>query len=102
MTNSTDLPSGIIQPTHPRLTDGGEAVSLSTAIVRKVAAAKDVAPSALPPLYEVIDSDALDRLFDSRINHQSRTSGRIEFEYCGYQVTATSTGDVQTLPIDDN
>lgn len=100
MTNSPDSPPHTVQPTQPMLPDGSGAVSLSTAIVRHVAAEKDMAPTDLKPLYEVIDSDALELLFDPAMDGMSRTSGRVVFEYSGCQVIVTGTGDIQTTLLD--
>ena len=66
--------------------------SLSTEVIRAIAAEEGVDALELsPPLYDVIDPDALDALFHN-------TSGRIAFEYRGYTVTVTSEGTVTTEP----
>lgn len=54
---------------------------LSEAIVTAVAEREDAAPTEVPPLYDTIDPDALDRLFDGR------RPGEVTFEYAGYEVT---------------
>lgn len=46
---------------------------------------------ALEPLYRTVDPDALDALVDSTSSDQYPPI-RIEFTYCGYSVTADSTG----------
>lgn len=101
MTKSTDSTPHTVQPFHPTLPDGSGTVSLPTAIVREVAAEKDVAPSELTPLYEVIDPDALAGLFNSSLNTSSQTKGRIVFDYCDCQVIVTSTSDIRTTPLDN-
>lgn len=68
-------------------------VPTSTAVVEAVSETAGADPTALPPLYEVIDPDALDRLLDpsSRTRHPSTT---VEFVYYGYVVTITSINGV--------
>lgn len=73
-------------------TSTGESVSQS--IVEAVAEAEGVAPEELaPPLYEVIDPDALGRLFASTSN-ADRGDGRVTFRYAGHDVTVESDGAV--------
>lgn len=46
------------------------------------------------PLFDSIDPDALDSLLGARGNREG-SSVRVQFRYYGYDVTATSTGDVR-------
>lgn len=62
----------------------------STAIIKTVAARADVSPQALPPLYESVDPDALDRLFVS-----SGDKTTVSIDYAGYEVVVTGDGRVQ-------
>ncbi|KZN26519.1 hypothetical protein A4G99_21000 [Haladaptatus sp. R4] len=101
MTDSTNPLSDTPQPIQPKLTDGGETDSLPVAIVREVAAEKEVETSSLPPIYETINPDALEELFDSPLDGTSQTTGRIVFEYSGCRVVVTSTGAVQATLLDD-
>lgn len=56
---------------------------LSEAVISAVATAEDSDPMALdPPLYDAIDPDALDALFQS-----PRVAGRMAFRYHGRTVT---------------
>jgi hypothetical protein len=59
----------------------------STAVVRAVSAVKGRDPSSLRPLAYVLDTDALDSLFESRFNGQPRTGGRLSFVYSGCRVS---------------
>lgn len=52
----------------------------TTAIIETVAGAEGKSALDLPPLYEVIDPDCLDRL----VEHGGDIT--ISFTYCGYQV----------------
>jgi hypothetical protein len=67
--------------------------SLSTAVLETIAAKEGVAPPELAePLYTALDPEALDGLFRG-------SSGRVVFEYHGYEVTVTSEGDVSLTPL---
>lgn len=67
-----------------------EPESLSGAVIYLVSVATEQAPKEMPPLFDTIDPDALDRLFRSREGE----AGQIEFEHCGCAVTAMSDGEV--------
>jgi len=67
-------------------TDSGFDGSVSIAVVTAIARRRSVEPTELPPLYEAIDPDALDALFESTRRGGPR-HGRIEFTYDGHAVT---------------
>jgi hypothetical protein len=69
-------------------------------IVAAVATAADCSPRELPPLYEAIDPDALDRLFAPTYGGGLRSDGRVIFEYAGYEVVIHSPNDVDVNPTD--
>ena len=56
--------------------------------------ATDIEPPEYEALYDVINPEALDALFARRQDGSERTTGRVEFTYCGYHVVVTSDGDV--------
>lgn len=58
----------------------------SEAIVLEIAERTHMNPIDLPPLYERIDPEALDRLV------QGQSSFRVTFEYTGYDVTVSEDG----------
>ncbi|WP_228546396.1 HalOD1 output domain-containing protein [Halegenticoccus tardaugens] len=60
---------------------------MSTAVVRAVSAVEGREPCSLRPLAYVLDTDALDTLFESRSNGQPRTGGCLSFIYCGCRVS---------------
>lgn len=73
-------------------TPGAERVSQS--VVEAVAAAEGVPPEELsPPLYDVVDPDALGRLFTST-HGADRTDGRVDFSYVGHRITVFGDGTV--------
>ncbi|MCU4753497.1 hypothetical protein OB919_16145 [Halobacteria archaeon AArc-curdl1] len=43
-----------------------------------------------PPLHDVVDTEALDRIIESMDG-----DGLVEFQYQGYQVTVSNTGEVE-------
>lgn len=72
------------------LTSRGTTDSLSGSVVEEVAEITGTDPADLDPLYEVVDTEALDSLF-----HPDRSvGGRVSFEYCDCRVTVTEAGRV--------
>jgi hypothetical protein len=71
--------------------------SLCQNVIENVAQTVDESPASLDtPLYEVIDPDALERLFNPSADRQG--PGRVTFEYMGCHVTVNSTGSVDVDP----
>lgn len=67
----------------------------SVTVVRTVAAYEDVDPTELrEPLHDVIDLEALDKLFAERHNGERRGDGRVVFTYDDYEITVHSEGRV--------
>jgi len=70
----------------------GDAPTVSETVLREVAAEEGVGPDELrPPLYDVVDPEALDRVFRER-------TGQVSFEYHGYVVTVDHEGSVSLQP----
>jgi hypothetical protein len=64
-------------------------------VVEAVARRKGVDPTELETrLNDVVDPDALDRLFSDGSGAREPPTGRVEFRYCGYDVTVSSDGRV--------
>ncbi|MDJ1433492.1 HalOD1 output domain-containing protein [Halostagnicola sp. A-GB9-2] len=79
--------------------DGNSQQSLSFEVINAIAEKEGVDTTAIEPpeyepLYEVLNPEALDALFAPREDGAPRANGRVEFAYCGYQVTVTSNGKV--------
>lgn len=99
MTSNDEIDVGNdVEGTLYRSTEAGR--SLSASVVQAVAAASgrslatdgaDDRTEALEPLYSTIDPDALDALLASKADDE-HPPVRVEFTYCGYRVTADSTG----------
>jgi hypothetical protein len=69
--------------------------SASEVVLRKVADAEGEVPGDLdPPLFQVVDPDALDALFAPTAGDSERTTGMVRFEYLGYKVTVLADGSV--------
>lgn len=86
----------------------GEGQSLSEGVIRAVASVLERKPTpdgktdvadgheALEPLYDTIDPDALDALFQTR-KETRQPSGEVEFMYSGCAVTVKRTGVVTAI-----
>jgi len=76
--------------------------SVSMAVVRAVSAVEGRDPQSLPPLANVLDTDALNALFDARSDGTTRTGGRLSFVYSKCQLTIDN-GEFLTLqPLETN
>lgn len=90
---------GITMSSRYAASEGSRTVS--TAVVEAVAAEAGVDPRDLTPqLYDVVDPDALDTLFESVAEETSRANGSVVFPYAGYQVTVAADGAVDVDPVD--
>ncbi|RQH03131.1 HalOD1 output domain-containing protein [Natrarchaeobius oligotrophus] len=81
--------------------------SLSFEIIAAIAEREGVDPIDIEPpkydaLYETINPEALDSLFAPRANGTARTTGHVEFPYCGYLVVVSSDGDVEIRELPDH
>jgi hypothetical protein len=74
-----------------------EGESVVEVVVRSVAVIHNTDPRSLTPLSEVVDPDALNRLFDGQADGSS--SATVAFDYCDQQVTVTADA-VQVLEAD--
>lgn len=72
------------------------ATTVSDRVVDEVANVLNADPLDLDPLYETIDPEALDSLFQS--SSETGAVGRVEFEYEDCLVTVFDTGDVTVIP----
>jgi len=62
----------------------------STAVVEAVASFENVDHATLPPIYEALNPDALNTLFDGRAD----TVAEVRFRYRSYHVTVRGDGTV--------
>lgn len=69
--------------------------ALSQLVVEAVAEREDVGPIELDPLYDAVDPDALDAIFQMQLRPSNNApTGEIHFEYHGYTVRVTAAGRV--------
>jgi len=64
--------------------------SITQDVVREVAARADVQPDELPPLYDFIDPDALNRVINS-----TDADLQLSFVFAGYRVTIEGDGSIR-------
>lgn len=77
--------------------------TVSKRVIAAVADALDVDPLELPPLYDVVDPDALDQLFDHGSPAGGNGPGRVVFTMADCEVVVHSDGSVDvTAPVDRN
>jgi hypothetical protein len=79
------------RPVHEREFQFDTGRKPSAAVIEAVATAEDADPSALPPLYDSVDPDALNRLFDGP---SEKRPGRLVFGYAGWDVFVGDDGVV--------
>lgn len=73
--------------------------NVSEAVITAVADAKGVSPmDVTPPLYDVVDPDALEAIVASMTRGPDESAGRVEFSYGGYAITVTCEGQVSVTP----
>ena len=73
--------------------------ALSTSVTVAVADAAGVEPSDIPEqLYDVIDPEALDTLFEPRDDGTPRRGGRLAFSLYGHHITVDGDGTVTVQP----
>lgn len=72
-------------------------LSTSTAVITAVATKEGVEPGSLPPLYDVIDCDALDALYRGRDASDVPTVG---FRYNSYYVTVSGPDHIEIEEIE--
>lgn len=68
---------------------------VTTAVVEAVSSTSGTPEFDLPPVYDAIDPDALDALFDGR-----GTSGHVTFRYAGYEVTVHADRPIEVATAD--
>jgi hypothetical protein len=77
-------------------TEIGSDETVSSAVLRAVCAVVGQEPRSLQPLEQVVDTDALDALFESRQSGEPRPGGRLSFIYANCRVTIYS-GEYLTI-----
>jgi len=70
-----------------------EDVPTSTTVIEAIAAVSDGDATDLPPLYDSIDPNALNALFDSEKAHSEQPLS-VSFAYLGYKVCGIENGSI--------
>lgn len=79
----------------------GTGVLPSHEVITQVASSEGVSPTDLePPLHDVVDPEALDRLVESSGRDSSDDVLTVEFTYRGHTVQVDSTGAVDVTSVD--
>ncbi len=71
--------------------------SLSVAVVEAVASMSDTDTTALRPLNEAVDPDALEQVFDSLVDRPDG-AGYVSFRYQGYHVRVFGDRTIEIRP----
>lgn len=73
----------------------------SRSVIRAVAGVQGTDPTELQPLYEAIDPDALDRVFDgTQGRSRPLADGAVSFRFAACQVTVRADGRTVVEPDD--
>lgn len=80
--------------THYATFDWADYEPVSSTVVNTVARAAGVSPADLPELHDYVEPLALDQLFQAPGGDARTTTGRVTFEYAGYEVTVHSVGQI--------
>lgn len=88
--------------TYRAVHDWGRGESLSTTLIVVIETVANAHPSELPPLYESINPDALDHLFESTDAADRHATGRLTLQYAGFLVTVHADGEIVFRPLPNN
>lgn len=84
-------PNRVVNQVQP---DVSRESSVCQTVFESLAEAEEIEPTELtPPLYEVIDPDALESLFAT-----NQALGKVIFNYNGFEVSVFSDGHVSVSP----
>ena len=76
--------------------------SLNESIISTVAAVSGTEPMELPPLYDVLDPDALEALIELNAARPAESDIHVTFTFNGYTVTVHTYGIIAVQPADRN
>lgn len=97
-----DTGDGIERKTYQIVHDWRDDTPLSATIVTTISSVRDKPVTDLPPLYDTIDPDALDVLFQPSQGGCSRNEGELSFPFDEVSVTVHASGEIEfTFPIRD-
>lgn len=76
--------------------------TVTTAVTKGVAAVTDEPPDGLDPLFETIDPDALNRLYDPTDGGSNRPDGRVSFRFNDCAVSVYASGTIEITPAEED
>lgn len=91
--------SGTVPPGAIRSEFEWNETNPAAAIVRSVAAVSNMEPADLPPLYDITDPDALDRILTHDSPAEEDGLVHMSFLYAGCDVTIDQRGTVMVEPL---
>lgn len=74
---------------------------VTAAVVRGVATVMNTPPTELQPIYETVDPDALDLVFDSTPGNPESRDISVTFRFNECEVRVHATGTIEITPPDD-
>lgn len=86
-------------PTDPQTVElPTDSRPVSERVIQTVAAVTDTDPATLEPLYESVEPDCLDGIFDDSGSRTARFEGHVAFPMAGCQVVVWADGTVEAVP----
>lgn len=76
------------------VSDWSESDCITTAVLRAIAETTGRDPRELPPLYETVDPDSLNALFNSKPDGAIRLNGRLVFTHADCEIEVRANGRV--------
>lgn len=86
------------RPVHERQVQFQGGLTPSGAVIEAIATVEESDPTTIPPLYDSVDPDALDRLFDGPVE---KRPDRLVFGHAGWDVFVHADGVVTVCEPDD-
>lgn len=77
-----------------------EPVSMS--VLRGVAAVTNTPITDMDPLFETVDPEALDDLYDPAAGDRERADTRVAFRFNGCDVVVYAAGEIEISPVEDD
>lgn len=75
--------------------------SVSAAVISTIAAISETPPIELPPLYSVVEPDALEKVVDARATGPTGRDVHVSLSFEGYDVSIASYGIIEVRRPDD-
>ncbi|WP_458190416.1 HalOD1 output domain-containing protein [Haladaptatus sp. NG-WS-4] len=88
------------QPKAESNPQASDSPPLSVSIIEAVHAQTEQERDDLPPLYDVLDPDALVNLFTITAGETERTNGEVRFRYAGQWVTVAAGHSITVESLD--